>query len=58
MICLGTGWNGCGGVERSLVHPLLDEAHELTAIFIAARKTSKDRTAEFQKVDELPGNNQ
>ena len=35
-------------LDEKRVAPLLSEAQELTAIFVAARKTAKDRTAEFE----------
>jgi four helix bundle protein len=34
-------------LDRARVSPLLDEANELTAIFIAGRKTAKNRAKEF-----------
>lgn len=34
-------------VAESAVSRLLGEAHELTAVFAAARKTARDRSAEF-----------
>ena len=44
--------------KEDRVGPLLHEAQELTAIFVAARKTTKDRTGEFRKTEEPPENNQ
>ncbi len=44
--------------KEDLVRPLLNEAQELTAIFVAARKTAKDRTGEFRKTEKSPNNNQ
>ena len=35
-------------LEQHLVSPLLVEARELTAIFVAARKTARNRTGEFK----------
>ena len=45
-------------LKEALVRPLLDEAKELTAIFVAARKTTKDRTGDFAKGDAPSDNNQ
>ena len=44
--------------KEDRVGPLLHEAQELTAIFVAARKTAKDRTGEFRKKEDSPNNNQ
>ncbi len=44
--------------KEDRVGPLLQEAQELTAIFVAARKTTKDRTGEFRETEEPPENNQ
>ena len=50
-------------VEESMVNaarvaPLLDEAHELAAMFVAARKTAKDRSPEFEASTASEHNNQ
>ncbi len=37
-----------GLLDKPRVAPLLNEAEELTRIFIASRKTAKDRGAEFR----------
>jgi four helix bundle protein len=34
-------------IDEARVAPLLEEAKELTAIFVASRKTAKDRSLEF-----------
>jgi four helix bundle protein len=36
-----------GIIEETRVTPLLEEAKELTAIFVTSRKTAKDRSCEF-----------
>ena len=36
-----------GIIPEHLANPLLKEAHQLTAIFVASRKTVKNRGAEF-----------
>jgi len=42
-------------VSEKRVTPLLSEAQELTAIFVAARKTTKDRSREFKSdLDSAP----
>ena len=38
--------------KKGLVRPLLNEAQELTAMFVAARKTARNRTAEHRKAEE------
>jgi four helix bundle protein len=45
-------------LEKHLVSPLLKEARELTAIFVAARKTARNRANEFQDADKSVNNNQ
>jgi len=37
---------------------LLNEARELTAIFVAARKSARNRSSEFIKPEEAQNNNQ
>ena len=37
-----------GMLSKQRVVDLLVEAHELTSIFVSARKTAKDRTSEFK----------
>jgi hypothetical protein len=39
-------------LDEARVAPLLAEARELTAIFVASRKTTKDRTSEFNSDNE------
>ena len=36
-----------GIIDEARIVPLLEEAGELTAIFVASRKTAKDRSCEF-----------
>jgi four helix bundle protein len=38
---------GEGIIDEARVMPLLEEAKELTAIFVTSRKTAKDRSCEF-----------
>jgi four helix bundle protein len=38
---------GEGVIDEARVMPLLEEAKELTAIFVTSRKTAKDRSCEF-----------
>ena len=45
-------------LEEHLVSPLLKEARELTAIFVAARKTARNRAGEFEDRDRSENNNQ
>lgn len=45
-------------LKEHLVSPLLGEARELTAIFIAARKTAKNRSGEFEGDCRAENNNQ
>jgi four helix bundle protein len=44
--------------EEHRVRPLLEEARELAAIFLAARKTARNRANEFDGKDRLENNNQ
>jgi four helix bundle protein len=45
-------------LERPRVAPLLNEANELTAIFISGRKTAKNRSLEFRAGTRSRHNNQ
>lgn len=47
-----------GLLDEPRVAPLLNEARELAAMFVAARKTAKDRTPEFQRPAGSESNNQ
>ncbi len=47
-----------GLVDEPRAAPLLNEGRELTAVFVAARKTAKDRTSEFRRPPESQSNNQ
>ena len=44
--------------ENHLVSPLLVETRESTAVFVAARKTAKNRTGEFEDDCRAENNNQ
>jgi four helix bundle protein len=43
-------------LEKHLVDPLLEEARELAAIFVAARKTARNRASEFEGKDQSDNN--
>ena len=46
-----------GLLDKPRVAPLLDEAQELTRIFVSSRKTAKNRSSEFRPdIDPRPNN--